>query len=240
MTLLKNDKLVNILAPLCLHLESASPTVHIVKATPDMYDKVGLLEEEQQIHKAVKKRQREFRAGRQSAREAIKRLVSNDSELAQVPILSGKAREPLFPSLISGSISHTDSLCLAACALKSEVPSLGIDVENNTPLASHLFSSIYTQSEKALMETSNTLPDTLIFSIKESLFKCLYPFVQVYFDFLDAQITLQPDAENAGQFHFELIGENRTLLQANLPNLSFHGRYCFTEQYVFSLCFFSS
>ncbi len=90
------------------------------------------------------------------------------------------------------------------------------------------------------METSNTLPDTLIFSIKESLFKCLYPFVQVYFDFLDAQITLQPDAENTGQFHFELIGENRTLLQANLPNLSFHGRYCFTEQYVFSLCFFSS
>lgn len=234
-----NHKLDNILDPFCLHRESTSPKIHIVKATPDMYSNLGLPEEEQQIHKAVSKRQREFRAGRNSARAAIKKLAPDNTRLAHAAILIGKAREPLFPSSISGSISHTDSICLAACALKNEVASLGIDVENNTPLASHLFSAIYTQGEKALIEGSNSLPDTLVFSIKESLFKCLYPFVQVYFDFLDAQITLLPETESAGQFHFELIGDNRTSLQADLPNLPFHGRYCFSEEFVFSWCFFA-
>ncbi|HDM8165993.1 TPA: 4'-phosphopantetheinyl transferase superfamily protein [Vibrio harveyi] len=237
---LKSTELGNILDPFCLQLESVSPRVHIVKATPEMYSKLGFPEEEQQIHKSIAKRQREFRAGRNAARAAIQMLSLSQDNGNSPLILTGKSREPLFPLPISGSISHTDGICLAGCALKSDIASLGIDVERNVPLASHLFTSIYTGDEQNLIKSSSHIPDALIFSIKESLFKCCFPFVQVYFDFLEAQITLLPESKNSGQFRFELIGNNQTSLTAKLPDLPFHGYYCFNKQFIFSLCYFSS
>ena len=238
-TQLKKEAPDSPLAPFHLHLEGASPKVYIVQATPEMYSQVGLAEEEKHIQKAVEKRQREFRAGRHAARSAMQNLDLSKPNMTEMPILTGHFREPLFPSDISGSISHTDGICLAACAQKNEVASLGIDIESNTALAEHLFSSIYTRDEQALLNRTNDLPDTLIFSIKESIFKCCFPFVQVYFDFLDAQITLEPKNKHSGQFSFELIGRNQDALKAKLPNLSFHGHYCFDQQYVLSLCYFS-
>ncbi|WP_342344096.1 4'-phosphopantetheinyl transferase family protein [Vibrio owensii] len=210
-----------------------------MKATADMYCQNGFPEEEKLIQKAVTKRQQEFRAGRHAARSAIKKLIPSTSNDANVTILSGNTREPLFPATISGSISHTDNICLAACALKSNIASLGIDIEANKPLASHLFATVYTRDEQQLLASTSNIPDTLIFSIKESLFKCCYPFVQMYFDFLDAQITLEPATEYSGQFRFELIGRNQAALREKLPNLGFHGYYSFDQQYVFSLCYFS-
>lgn len=204
-----------------------------------MYTRTGLPLEEKHVQKAVSKRQKEFTAGRHAARAAIAKLLPNQAFVDQIPILVGASREPIFPATISGSISHTDTLCLAACALKNDVPSIGIDIENNTKLDSHLFPTIYTHDEQLRLQKSDTIPNILIFSIKESLFKCLFPFVQVYFDFLDAEIRLQPETANSGQFQFELIGDNRSHLQSALPDLTFHGHYCFTEQSVFSLCFFS-
>ncbi len=204
-----------------------------------MYSQQGLRLEEKQIQNAVNKRQQEFRAGRHAARSAIKKLMPDDPSVEQHAILIGASREPVFPAAISGSISHTDSVCLAACALKNDVASIGIDVENNRPLDKHLLSVVYTRSEQVWLTKTDTIPNILIFSIKESLFKCLFPFVQVYFDFLDAEITLQPDADNSGQFQFELIGDNRSDLQSGLPELVFHGHYCFTGQYVLSVCYFT-
>jgi len=222
-----------------LNLEGASSKIDIVQATPEMYCQVSLPEEEKYIQKAVAKRQREFRAGRHAARSAIQNLHRHKVDLAEIPILSGHSREPLFPSDISGSISHTDGICLAACAPKTEIASLGIDIESNTVLGDRLFSSVYTRDEQALLASNSDIPDTLIFSIKESVFKCCFPFVQVYFDFLDAQISLAPKNQHSGKFRFELIGRNQDTLKAKLPNLSFHGFYCFDQQYVFSMCYFS-
>ncbi|MDV6253040.1 4'-phosphopantetheinyl transferase [Vibrio sp. EA2] len=212
--------------------------IQFVKATPEMYATTGLPLEEKLIQKSVKKRQEEFRAGRHAVRAAIAKLLPNQAFVDQTPILVGLSREPIFPDTISGSISHTDTLCLAACALKNDVPSIGIDVENNQKLGSQLLPAIYTHNEQVRLQESDVIPNILIFSIKESLFKCLFPFVQVYFDFLDAEITLHPETANSGQFQFELVGDNRSHLQSALPNLAFHGHYCFTEQSVFSLCFF--
>ncbi|MEX3072626.1 4'-phosphopantetheinyl transferase [Vibrio alginolyticus] len=233
----KNIRLDTILEPSCCCVESNQPVIQLVKATPDMYSKYGLPLEEKYIQKAVNKRQQEFRAGRHAARVAFKKLIPNNVFADCLPILVGASREPVFPATISGSISHTDSICLAACALKVDVASIGIDVENNHPLDKHLFSVVYTRNEQAWLTETETIPNILIFSIKESLFKCLFPFVKVYFDFLDAEITLQPETDSSGQFQFELIGDNRSDLQSKLPELVFHGHYCFTEQYVLSLCY---
>ena len=237
---LKNIQSGEILSPDCSHFVTDNPVIQFIKATPEMYATTGLAVEEKQVQKAVTKRQKEFRAGRHAARAAIAKLLPNNTFVDQIPILIGPSREPIFPDTISGSISHTDSLCLAACALKNDIPSIGIDIENNNKLDSHLFPTIYTPNEQHCLQKSDTIPNILIFSIKESIFKCLFPFVKVYFDFLDAEITLQPETANSGRFQFELIGDNRSHLQSALPDLTFHGHYCFTEQTVFSLCFFSA
>ncbi len=237
---LKNSRLDKILDPSCDHVESHNPIIQFMKASPEMYSKVGLPLEEKHIQNAVSKRQQEFRAGRHAARAAIRKLFPSDNLLIHQPILVGSSREPIFPVTITGSISHTDSLCVAACALKSDVASLGIDIEHNHPLDNHHFPAVYTNNEQAWLAQAGSIPNILIFSIKESLFKCLFPFVKVYFDFLEAEITLQPETENSGQFQFELIGENRCFLQSALPNLAFQGYYCFSEQHVFSLCFYAS
>lgn len=235
----KNIKLDNILEPWCHHIETVGPTIQFIKATPEMYARVGLPLEEKYIQNAVKQRQREFRAGRHAARAAINKQMPDNIFVDRTPIVVGTSREPVFPDQISGSISHTNTLCLAACALKNEVPSIGIDIENNQKLDNHLLPTVYTPDEQARLKESDTIPNILIFSIKESVFKCLFPYVKVYFDFLDAEITLQPETANSGQFQFELIGDNRSDLQSNLPDLTFHGHYCFNEQTVFSLCFFT-
>ncbi|MGP8308775.1 4'-phosphopantetheinyl transferase family protein [Vibrio sp. YIC-376] len=237
---LKNIRLDKILEPSYYHLGVLEPTIQFMKATPEMYARIGLPLEEKHIQKAVKQRQREFRAGRHAARAAIKKQMPDNIFVDRTPILVGASREPVFPDQISGSISHTNTLCLAACALKNEVPSIGIDIENNQNLDSHLLPAVYTHTEQARLKDSDSIPNILIFSIKESVFKCLFPFVKVYFDFLDVEITLHPETANSGQFQLELIGDNRSALQSKLPSLTFHGHYCFTEQTVFSLCLFTS
>ncbi|MEI8599033.1 hypothetical protein P4S64_19770 [Vibrio sp. M60_M31a] len=86
------------------------------------------------------------------------------------PFLVGASGEPVFLTLLAAVMSHTDSLCLAACAVKNDVPSIGIDVENNQNLAAHLLPAIYTANEQHHLQKSDTIPNVLIFSIKERVY----------------------------------------------------------------------
>ncbi|PNQ71783.1 4'-phosphopantetheinyl transferase [Vibrio agarivorans] len=233
--ILEKNNFDHIFSTLNQNLNQLKTGICLVKATTEMYQQLGFSQEEVLIANAVPKRQHEFRAGRHAARAAMRTLRPN---YIDAPILIGSNREPLFPKNISGSISHTEELCLAACADKYHIASLGIDIERRVPLAEELKSVVYTHLEQQVLNQDTHLPSALIFSIKESVFKCFYPFVQVYFDFLDAQISLQPDDNTSGQFTVELIGANRDSLLAKLPPLEFQGHYIFNQDYVFSLCFF--
>lgn len=142
------------------------------------------------IRRSVAKRQAEFLAGRLCARAALLALTGRP----EVPAL-GEDRAPIWPTDITGSISHSHGLATALVADSRQWRGLGLDLEE--PLAAdralRLAEEILTPAE--LQRLDGLTPErqaeriTLTFSIKESLFKALYPLVHKRFYFHDAELV---------------------------------------------------
>lgn len=141
------------------------------------------------IQRSVAKRQTEFLAGRLCARAALQRLDGRDS----VPAI-GEDRAPVWPADICGSITHSTGWAAAIVACQQHWRGLGLDTENmlSTERATRLAGEILTPWEMQQMADGPAeqiaLHVTLTFSIKEALFKALYPIVQKRFYFHEAQL----------------------------------------------------
>lgn len=100
-------------------------------------------------------------------------------------------RRPVWPVGVTGSISHSSDLLIAAvCAKGSGIISLGVDIEilKQSAEVENAVKACFTPIERLLLsQLSNGV--LIGFSMKESLFKCLNPVVGVFFDFLDAEIV---------------------------------------------------
>ncbi|NNB67011.1 4'-phosphopantetheinyl transferase family protein [Pseudomonas fluorescens] len=141
------------------------------------------------IQRSVAKRQAEFLAGRLCARAALQQL----DQLDCVPAI-GEDRAPVWPGHISGSITHSTGHAAAIVGHKAQWRGLGMDLENLLTLerAERLAGEILTTDElqrmAALSREQIALLVTLTFSVKESLFKALYPIVQKRFYFEHAEV----------------------------------------------------
>ena len=149
------------------------------------------------IQRSVAKRQAEFLAGRLCARAALWQL---DGTRAVPPI--GEDRAPVWPAHISGAITHSNGRAAALVACKSEWQGLGLDLENLLGIerARRLAKQILTPHELQRMagEPAENIAQlvTLTFSVKESLFKALYPLVQKRFYFEHAEMLgWSPDGQ---------------------------------------------
>lgn len=221
MTVPKNntDKtLINSLFPL---------QVITVEADPTLVRETCYPEEEAYVRNAMPKRRQEFTAGRLCARRALTQFgVKN------LPLLVGKYREPIWPPGIVGSISHTERYCGVAIAWKTEIESLGLDVELTRKLSGDYWKQICTRQELSWI---NSLPSdrrqenaALIFSAKECLYKCQYAISKRWLDFHDVTITVNPD-----------IGEFEATFAVNVGNsfkrgTCLNGKYLFYHGYVFT------
>jgi enterobactin synthetase component D len=150
------------------------------------------------IQRSVAKRQAEFLAGRLCAREAMRRL---DGRL-HVPAI-GEDRAPVWPQGITGSITHSAGWAAAIVASNTHWRGLGLDVEQlmSNERAMRLAGEILIRAE---MQRLNDGPEhdaakvvTLTFSLKESLFKALYPLVLKRFYFEDAEVLSWSDDGSA-------------------------------------------
>lgn len=149
--------------------------------------------------KGAAKRQSEFLAGRLCARHALLQLTGTPS----VPSVAAD-RAPGWPAGVIGSISHSVGWALALVAAQSDWRGLGVDIEPliSPARATRLQASILTPTE--LERLAHYPPEqqawlvSLTFSLKESLFKALYPLVQQRFYFLDAEL-LNHSAEGSAQ-----------------------------------------
>jgi len=149
------------------------------------------------VASAIETRRLEFSRGRQCARAALRRLGVPDA-----PLLSGSQREPLWPAVAIGSITHTQGLCLAAVAFRRSYAGIGIDVEPNLPLRAALAQRIATQAELgALGNMPKLLAARLIFSAKEAFYKCQFCISREFLGFFDVSIELHPE----GEFSVELL-----------------------------------
>ncbi|WP_445356039.1 4'-phosphopantetheinyl transferase [Microbulbifer sp. EKSA008] len=137
--------------------------------------------------KAVPSRRAEFLAGRSCAHLALREL---GVPVREIPI--GINRCPVWPEGVQASITHAGNR--AICAASTTSQGLGIDYETTiaAKTAEEIKRNIVSDSEESLLSESGFPQEqwlTMAFSIKESLFKALYPLVGKYFDFLDAEIT---------------------------------------------------
>lgn len=148
-----------------------------------------LIPQPSSIQRSVAKRQTEFLAGRLCAMQAMERL---DGRRLAPDI--GEDRAPIWPDDVCGSITHSTGRAAAIVAHKQQWRGLGLDTENmlSVERATRLAGEILTPEEMAQMAAGPAdqvaLRVTLTFSLKEALFKALYPIVQQRFYFEHAQL----------------------------------------------------
>jgi 4'-phosphopantetheinyl transferase EntD len=121
--------------------------------------------EEAAVASASPTRAREFAAGRVAARAALAALG-----VAPVAIPAGPDRRPHWPEGIAGSITHCNGLVAAAAARTTDLAALGIDAEPARPLGADVRDLVATAAEASALD--DPLATTVVFSAKESFYKC--------------------------------------------------------------------
>jgi 4'-phosphopantetheinyl transferase EntD len=141
------------------------------------------------VERAVEKRQREFAAGRVSARAALAALGCEP-----VPLLIGPGRMPAWPAGVVGSITHTDGYCVAVVGLAERYAALGVDAEYIGAVTPSLWAVVLHPEElvriKNLEEARQRQMSTLMFSAKEAFFKCQYPLTRRWLGFDEAVVNI--------------------------------------------------
>jgi 4'-phosphopantetheinyl transferase EntD len=184
--------------------------------------------------KMAEKRYNEFIHGRHCARLALAQLG-----IAPGPIDKGASREPLWPETISGSISHTLHYAAAAVAPRSAYVGIGLDMESAIPLEEKLFTAICRKEEllefSRLKLTAEAAGERakLLFSIKESIYKCLWPTVRQFIDFTEMQVKLADDG-----FSYQAIPHTTKASRELLSQLQ--GRYRYDGELILSSAWLSS
>lgn len=141
------------------------------------------------IQRSIAKRQAEFLAGRLCARAALAHL-GTPGWVAPI----GADRAPSWPRGSCGAITHGHGRAAAVVARQADYRGLGLDLETLLPIdrAQRLHRDILTpaECERLAEHPADALSRivTLTFSLKESLFKALYPLVGERFYFEHAQV----------------------------------------------------
>lgn len=185
---------------------------------------VGVLhaQETEHIRRAAPKRRDEFTLGRLCAREALERLG-----IRRYPLLVGPSREPRWPPGITGSITHCERFCGVAVA-RAPIRSIGVDAETRAPLPVEIMDIVLTPDEqRRLARRAPPESAKLIFSAKESVYKCLFPLVALPLDFADVEITLD---EGSGEF----IARIHARIQAPSDLRVLRGRFAIGTGHVYT------
>lgn len=177
-------------------------------------------------------RLREFALGRACARHALAQLGRGDA-----PVPRGPDRVPIWPAGVVGSISHCEGFCGVALAELGEILSLGLDAEPEAELSEGVLRRVCRPEEierlAAWPERSPRAWGKLVFSAKESFYKCYFAVARTRLGFHDARIDLDPAG---GRFEARL-------LRADAPDAGgtrrFRGRFLLAPPLVLtgvSLC----
>ncbi len=151
-------------------------------------------------------RRRGFLSGRAAALLAL----SRHGIAAPDPIGIAGHRGPVWPHDVVGSITHTAGVAAAVVASASAFRGIGLDVEPRmtTAVVAEVAPSVASEflaGTVSLSDDGAARDDivTAIFSAKESLFKCLRPLVDDFFDFSDARMLALHLAAGHGRLRVE-------------------------------------
>jgi enterobactin synthetase component D len=128
-----------------------------------------------------------------------------------VPLPSGEWGAPVWPSGVVGSITHSAGIAAAVAIPASHARGVGIDAElimsakSAADVENRILPemSVLARSSDLIGALSWTEFLTVVFSAKESIYKCLHPLCGVFFDF-DA-VQLESVDWRAGTMRFRLV-----------------------------------
>jgi 4'-phosphopantetheinyl transferase EntD len=177
-------------------------------------------------------RVQEFVGARACAEESLKHF-----KIQQAIILKSDSGAPIWPSNIVGSLSHSKNTAMSISVGADKFHGVGLDIETiiHDDRRETISKKVTRQEDEALLlnykDTINEIM-TLIFSAKESLYKCINPITNIFFGFEHAylnQIDIEsrkfsivldssiPELKNYnGQYngHFEFLGDSIVTLVA--------------------------
>jgi 4'-phosphopantetheinyl transferase EntD len=181
------------------------------------------------VRNAAPKRRQEFAAGRQAAREALRRL----GHAGAVTLPADARRRPVWPLGIVGSIAHTAGCCAAIVAYRERYAGLGLDVEPNAPLEPTLLPRIGAPGEfdAARAAVGSTIAACrLVFSAKEAVYKAFNPLWDVFLDFHEVALEWGTDpTPGTGTFR-AAIEEREHGIRATC-----HGRYGASAGFIYTV-----
>lgn len=131
---------------------------------------------------ASAKRQHDFILGRLAARRALRGLG-----LCPPSIPIGAWRQPVWPSGIVGSISHSSGVGLAVAACTSDFHGIGIDIEaRDRMLSPGVARRVLTKAERWALDEPNAQQWPLIlFCAKEAAYKAIFQTCSARLEFQD-------------------------------------------------------
>lgn len=130
-----------------------------------------------------------------------------DLGLDSLPIPMGPDRAPIWPKGVRGSISHSESACIAAVTLRDVL--VGIDIEPCQLLKDDLIDLICTDEElsssAAAMSVDPAIAARIIFCAKEAVYKAQYPITKEILNFNDLTVFFAPsDTSFTAEFNHEV------------------------------------
>ncbi|MBW3612061.1 MAG: 4'-phosphopantetheinyl transferase [Actinobacteria bacterium] len=144
-------------------------------------------EEEAAVARAVPSRRREFLSGRAAAHAALA-AIGRD----QGPVEVGPRRQPRWPAGVVGSIAHAGAWAGAVVAGSEHARGLGLDIEVlDPPLPDDVERAV---AGPLVAEPTGHPLDAyatkVAFSVREAVFKCLFPFTEWLLEPTDVAVEL--------------------------------------------------
>lgn len=176
---------------LSCHLNHSDPLLAVSYFAPQKYHDALAVEWgiplPARLQQAVNKRRAEYLASRVLARSVMAELGVDDFILTNAP-----DRSPLWPAGIQASLSHSAGVVVVAAT--RQPCAVGIDVEQlmSETTAQETATLLMNTQEQQLLRTlpvSFSAAATLLFSLKESVYKALWPQLHQPMDFLDAALV---------------------------------------------------
>lgn len=181
--------------------------------------------EAQYVGRAVPGRIEEFSAGRLCARRALSEFGLHD-----FPIRMNGDRRPRWPAPFVGSITHTTGICGAAVAERRRFRAIGLDMEIVGRVTRDIWPTVCTPVETewldALQEPEQSRCAALIFSAKESFYKCQYGVTREWLEFGDVSLDLPSSDLNSGAFYARIRRKSMSSAHSRMPlvaRFAFHG-----------------
>lgn len=169
-----------------------------------------------ELQKANRKRKVQFCFGRYAAKLALMECGFTEP----FEIIKHANGSPLWPDGFNGSLTHSDNFAACVVTKDPEVLALGIDAEPfiADKVLPHIKKIVALQQETDLGISLNTTLSktqfyTLLFSAKESIFKCLNGITGSFIEFKDLAIIDVSPAR--GEFTFELMRDISPLWRKN-------------------------